>query len=156
MSVLIKNMGTPTNCGECMAFVCYRQYAGDSGDCFCGITKKDAKADVKNTDCPLVPIPPHGRLIDADELTYHKWPVGENLYGRGWNDAIDTICENAEIVIEEEDMSYNTIYERLMSASENNDYSKYLRDLLREAASSIGNMEEIIKSLAPTIFTPED
>ena len=68
MSVLIKGMEMPTSCGDCKAFVCYKQWAGDMGDCFCGITKNDAKAKEKNADCPLVPVPPHGRLIDADAL----------------------------------------------------------------------------------------
>ena len=70
MSILIKGMEMPTNCGERKAFVCYRQWAGDSGDCFCGITKSDAKAKERNADCPLVPVPPHGRLGDLDAL--HK------------------------------------------------------------------------------------
>lgn len=71
MNILIKGMEMPTTCGDCKAFVCYRQWAGDVGDCFCGITKNDAKAKEKNADCPLVPVPPHGRLIDADAL-YRK------------------------------------------------------------------------------------
>lgn len=66
MSILIKGMEMPKSCGDCKAFVCYRQWAGDVGDCFCGITKNDAKAKEKNADCPLVPVPKHGRLIDAD------------------------------------------------------------------------------------------
>ena len=72
MSVLIRGMEMPKNCGDCKAFVCHRQWAGDVGDCFCGITKNDAKAKEKNADCPLVPVPPHGRLIDADALLTHK------------------------------------------------------------------------------------
>ena len=38
------------------------------GDCFCGITKEDAKAKEKNADCPLVPVPPHGALMDRDDF----------------------------------------------------------------------------------------
>ena len=68
MSILIKGMEMPTSCGDCKAFVCYRQWAGDIGDCFCGITKNDAKAKEKNADCPLVPVPEHGRLGDLDKL----------------------------------------------------------------------------------------
>ena len=69
MGVYIKGMEMPTSCGDCKAFVCYRQWAGDMGDCFCGITKEDAKAKEKNADCPLVPVPPHGRLIiENDEI----------------------------------------------------------------------------------------
>ena len=68
MGVYIKGMEMPTSCGDCKAFVCYKQWAGDMGDCFCGITKEDAKAKEKNADCPLVPVPPHGDLIDRDAL----------------------------------------------------------------------------------------
>ena len=68
MSILIKDMEMPKNCGDCKAFVCYRQWAGDMGDCFCGITKEDAKAKEKNADCPLVPVPPHGALMDRDDF----------------------------------------------------------------------------------------
>ena len=72
MGIYIKGMEMPTSCGDCKAFVCYRQWAGDVGDCFCGITKNDAKAKEKNADCPLVPVPQHGRLIDADALENDK------------------------------------------------------------------------------------
>lgn len=68
MGVYIKGMEMPKSCGDCKAFVCYRQWAGDVGDCFCGITKNDAKAKEKNADCPLVPVPEHGDLIDRDAL----------------------------------------------------------------------------------------
>lgn len=68
MSVLVKGMEMPTSCGNCKAFVCYKQWAGDIGDSFCGITKNDAKAKEKNADCPLIHVQPHGRLIDADKL----------------------------------------------------------------------------------------
>ena len=68
--IYIPGMEMPTSCGDCKAFVCYRQWAGDPGDCFCGITKEDAKAKEKNADCPLIEVPtPHGRLIDADAMT---------------------------------------------------------------------------------------
>lgn len=68
MGIYIPGMEMPKSCGKCKAFVCYRQWAGDTGDCFCGITKNDAEADGKNADCPLIPVPDHGRLIDADAL----------------------------------------------------------------------------------------
>ena len=49
MSVLIKGMEMPTNCHECpLLFV----------TSICDGSK----------DCPLVHVPPHGRLIDADAL----------------------------------------------------------------------------------------
>lgn len=76
MGVYLPNMEMPTSCGDCKAFVCYRQWAGDAGDCFCGITKSDAIVGARNADCPLVPVPPHG--IDYDRLLkvakkMHTW-----------------------------------------------------------------------------------
>ena len=68
--IVIRGMEMPKKCGECKAFICYRQWAGDSGDCFCGITKIDVKEDARNADCPLVQLTEgHGRLIDADALS---------------------------------------------------------------------------------------
>ena len=46
MDILIKNMGMPENCGKC--FVGNREICSDK--------------------CPLIAIPEHGRLIDADVL----------------------------------------------------------------------------------------
>lgn len=76
MSILIKGMEMPTNCGDC-----YFEQIGaeedDYGDTFCisyclltewriALSNRD---DMKLPSCPLVEIPtPHGRLIDKDEL----------------------------------------------------------------------------------------
>ena len=46
MSILIKSMEMPTSCDECPLYTCMHNH----------------------DDCPLVPVPPHGRLIDADAL----------------------------------------------------------------------------------------
>lgn len=62
MSILIRGMEMPTNCAECKMYVddiycchlLHRQIENPWAD------------DGVETDCPLVPVPPHGRLIDAD------------------------------------------------------------------------------------------
>ena len=55
MSVLIKGMEMPTNCKEC--FACKAELSQEKKVIYvCCFAK---------TDCPLVPIPSHGRLIDA-------------------------------------------------------------------------------------------
>lgn len=51
MSVLINGMEMPKTCDECFLPLRYCDYA----------MKPDGK-------CPLVPVPPHGRLIDADAM----------------------------------------------------------------------------------------
>ena len=65
MSILIKGMEMPKyGCDHCFL---------RTGN-YCGKIEKDeavveyAKKSERHPDCPLVPVPPHGRLIDADEL----------------------------------------------------------------------------------------
>lgn len=61
MSILIKGMKMPTNCDNCLF----------DNNIWCLLNPKSAGmiydiADGKPEWCPLVPVPPHGRLIDAD------------------------------------------------------------------------------------------
>lgn len=72
MSVLIKGMEMPTNCNSCPLIYWYGEHVG------CGAIRKyisydfDKKLDEERHEfCPLVPVPPHGRLIDADAI-YEK------------------------------------------------------------------------------------
>mgnify|MGYP006908843368 CR=1 FL=1 len=67
MSVLIRDMEMPKNCAECR----FRQYE------YCDMQRQDVYAVnimdyalslERHPDCPLIELPPHGRLIDADEL----------------------------------------------------------------------------------------
>ena len=67
MSILIKGMGMPRDCGECRF--------GYDGKCFA--VSPIHRFFVGDTfECPLVEVPtPHGRLIDADALRvgmYHE------------------------------------------------------------------------------------
>lgn len=60
MSVLICGMEMPNHCGECGVEWCERWKRL--------IVAGMPSAKARPEDCPLVPVPPHGRLIDADEL----------------------------------------------------------------------------------------
>jgi hypothetical protein len=63
MRVYIKGMEMPTSCWDC--------YFQDCGNCRLNAHKVVDKCiieDCIDEDCPLVPVPPHGRLIDADAL----------------------------------------------------------------------------------------
>lgn len=65
MSVLI-NMEMPTSCRDC--HFCNSQADTDYGVCaWCDVDGK-ARDAYTMQDCPLVPVPPHGRLISADLL----------------------------------------------------------------------------------------
>lgn len=67
MGVYIKGMEMPKSCMNCM-------FCGFAGaDCeldLCQITGNAQKhiSHSRMPDCPLFEIPPHGRLIDVDEL----------------------------------------------------------------------------------------
>ena len=84
MSVLIKGMEMPTNCHSCpMCLMRFCQAADRE------LSEREIKPNAKRPDdCPLVEIPPHGRLIDADRKHICKqqnsYPVeSENNYMKG-------------------------------------------------------------------------
>ena len=60
MSIIVKGMKMPDNCGEC-PMICE--------DDLCRITKGGRTIKERPPHCPLADVPtPHGRLIDADAL----------------------------------------------------------------------------------------
>ena len=65
MSVIISGMEMPEHCGYC-------RFRYD------GICHALQKTQYSMEECPLVPVPPHGRLIDADELKT-AFPCGESV-----------------------------------------------------------------------------
>lgn len=86
MSILIKDMEMPTCCRACWLKMNCDDCEG--WECVCVPLNQqigyldDLLADKRRDDCPLVPVPPHGRLIDADALRQsikesidecHKW-----------------------------------------------------------------------------------
>ena len=68
MSILIKGMEMPRNCWECKFSSEYDVVNGTALGCL--ITMKTKEKDLKPIPdwCPLIEVPPHGRLIDADAL----------------------------------------------------------------------------------------
>lgn len=66
MSVLIKGMKMPKSCCSC-------RFVQKGSQEFCGLLLPDFKYSEnwarRPSFCPLIPVPPHGRLIDADALT---------------------------------------------------------------------------------------
>lgn len=58
MGIYIKGMEMPEHCDEC--------YLREEN--ICPLTKTNVTGWGIPLNCPLVPVPPHGRLIDADSL----------------------------------------------------------------------------------------
>lgn len=68
MSILIKGMEMPKRCGECPCFHAENMM-------YCQAVKADKNKKIiapygkpRPEWCPLIPVPAHGRLIDADAL----------------------------------------------------------------------------------------
>ena len=59
--IYIPGMEMPTSCDICPFCISNKHDRGD--DSLCRASGKEAKCG-----CPLVPVPDHGRLIDADDF----------------------------------------------------------------------------------------
>lgn len=74
MSILIKGMEMPQNCDKCRFQSALRLYCDAMPYNFCGNTD-----DIERPDwCPLIELPPHGRLIDADFEEQHYTSMTTN------------------------------------------------------------------------------
>ena len=93
MSVYIKSMEMPTSCCECAI----KSWDGEDDVCpFSGIS---ALSIGRQDDCPLVPVPPHGRLIDADALK-ERFPRDEDWdYPVNTNSLVCETIDNAPTII---------------------------------------------------------
>lgn len=83
MSVVVQGMEMPTSCASCEWSKLSKMDLGMS--CFCTLAKKIGSLEIAKNNrmdfCPLVPVPPHGRLIDGDELT----KMCHEMQGIEWN-----------------------------------------------------------------------
>ena len=96
--VYIKGMEMPTRCGRCD--MCVPEADGDiDWHNVCCITGADI-VDVgeKMEDCPLIPVPDHGRLIDADE--FYKDINESILLTDGFKDAFNLWFDEQPTIIE--------------------------------------------------------
>lgn len=103
MSVLINGMEMPPNCYRC-PFCDYVSGRCDAAreNPYTPESRYEKRADF----CPLVPVPPHGRLIDADALlsAYEGdlWLTARTDYAEGLRD-VATDIKQAPTTIEAED-----------------------------------------------------
>ena len=104
MSVLIKGMEMPQKTyAHCMLI------KDIDGSVQLHVCTKNSEEICEWEFYDLVPVPPHGRLIDADALAEHKFVCIAKVtingkdsgiaYRLGWNSAIEAIMENAETII---------------------------------------------------------
>ncbi len=93
MSVIVKGMEMPKKCQECDLYIEDACYAKGYRD-YRRIMDKS-----KPDDCPLIELPPHGRLIDADNLNIHDISPVDGFCVMG---VTEEDIELAETVIEAE------------------------------------------------------
>ena len=73
--IYIQDMQMPKSCGFCHL----RMMTMDGDEC--GIGARITEYQKRPDDCPLIPVPDHGRLIDADALEeelYTTWMETED------------------------------------------------------------------------------
>lgn len=104
--VYIKGMEMPGSCGECR-FLNPGNYKGKEYPCVCDVGDflvKPSETDLRDGLCPLVEVPDHGDLIDANTM------IGIELYDEcreEWYEEAMTVWEylghasttNVQIVI---------------------------------------------------------
>ena len=74
MSFIIKGKEPPKCCAECMFFKKKISFPDYSVSCLLGGKPPEPwplRYEQRAEDCPIVEIPAHGRLIDADALAAH-------------------------------------------------------------------------------------
>ena len=104
MGVYIKGMEMPKDCDSCPML----DDNGDYPTCILTWTSHGYNWNPfgqRMPDCPLVPVPPHGRLIDADALDKTMQFIGEaeaQIYGsQSWGFAMKcrkALCDAPTII----------------------------------------------------------
>ena len=105
MSVILKNMNMPENCGKCfLAGMCGVHSVEEWPDLESIMYNDVIGVDgVRDPDCPLVPVPPHGRLIDADALMKSDRMVGKLMMFGGEYVYTQSEIDRAQTVIPAEE-----------------------------------------------------
>lgn len=106
MSVLIKDMKMPTSCMDC-PFRVFDRMGGRGNICIINesitlhavLDGMDVKF-VRMGDCPLFPVPDHGRLIDGDEALAEAKRLSGPVTGDGWDNwGVYALIERQKTII---------------------------------------------------------
>lgn len=69
--VYIKGMDMPKSCGKCKLFCASQAFGLFAPLGWCNVDGKEIFCLSEKADfCPLVPVPPHGDLIDRSKIEY--------------------------------------------------------------------------------------
>ena len=96
MSILIRDMEMPKNCWLCPLSVLYEK---PREMLRCKLTKEEVLRYKIDSKCPLIELPPHGRLIDADAI---DWVEGRDEQDRPVYLLLKAQIDNIPTIIEAE------------------------------------------------------
>ena len=111
MSILIRSMEIPTSCDKCR--FCVNGFTDTVPMYECAVQSYENVSvlvesngepfDFRPDWCPLVELPPHGRLIDADELkSKFRHGNGDDDADSAWISTIRRFITQADTIIEAE------------------------------------------------------
>lgn len=101
MGIYIRGVKAPESCSKCRlsGWSNYGQYYRCE-ICDRAVAKLASEYEgAKPAWCPIVDIPDHVNLINRDDLGIGKFTDTKHDYRLGWNDAIEAVMENAEVII---------------------------------------------------------
>lgn len=99
MGVYVRGMEMPKSCWRCTLSQLYEK---PREMLVCKITHEEVLRYKIDSNCPLVPVPPHGRLIDADAVMLHIQDYIEeydDLSDNGYHSEKWCAMKEAEMVI---------------------------------------------------------
>lgn len=97
MSILIQGMDMPKNCAECKMWSiceCLNDFEDFESICY-AVEDGDL---VRDKNCPLIELPPHGDLVDRNKLLaeYDRQHMGEAGNARKIMEQAETVIEGSE------------------------------------------------------------
>ena len=100
MSVIVKGMEMPKSCSKCRWFDMGGGYGYQCTLLHKSFDMWNKISVARDKECPLIELPPHGRLIDIKSVEDGKFVTVGNDYQRWWNGALESVIDNAPTVIE--------------------------------------------------------
>jgi len=106
MGIYLPNMEMPTKCSECL----FAKLSPTGESLICNYMLSIVSWDERPFDCPLIEVPPHGRLIDEEAVIDHFVSLSNNEWNQrvctSWADAFaeaaSDICDIPTIIEAEE------------------------------------------------------
>ena len=98
MSVIVKGMEMPKNCKECKMWSiceCLNDFEDFESICY-AVEDGDL---VRDKNCPLIELPPHGRLGDLDKLMTEFMDSDlDHLQRDDWREVIQIVADAQTII----------------------------------------------------------